>query len=223
MRSLIRSSIILNIFCLLACRTIQAQGTVTYLSSLSSTSTGSSSVGSDSWLAAQFQTGNNAGGYLLNSVQLAMVGASGDPDGLTVMLYANSGVSGPLPGSNLGNLSGSASPTTAGTYTYTAPANLTLSPDTVYFIVATAGTTVANGAYNWNESAYPPSANPGWSDGNAVLRSIDGGAIWSPTTPYTGIAQFALNATAAPEPSVAWLALMGGGAFFGLRRWKKRV
>ena len=47
----------------------QAQGT-TYVSSLGLPSTGSASVGSDSWVAEGFWTGPNAAGYLLNSVQL---------------------------------------------------------------------------------------------------------------------------------------------------------
>src|ERR1700679_483175 len=69
---------------------IQAQGTITYLSSLSPTSTGIHSVGSDSWLAAGFETGNNIGGYELNSIQLGMAGVSGNPSGFTVMIYAQS-------------------------------------------------------------------------------------------------------------------------------------
>jgi len=169
-----------------------------------------------------FFTGNNAGGYILNSIQLGMADASGNPSGLTVMLYSNIGVAGPLPGSSLGSLSGSTSPTTAGTYTYAAPANLALSANTPYIVVLTAGTTIANGAYNWNESAYPPSSSSGWSDENGILKSSNDGSSWNATSPYTGIAQFALNATAVPEPGVMGLLGMGG-LFFGLCRWKKRV
>jgi len=36
-----------------------------------------------------------------------------------------------------------------GTFTYTPLSNLTLSPNTPYFIVLTAGITIANGAYEW--------------------------------------------------------------------------
>src|ERR1017187_4058000 len=85
----------------------QAQGTL-YISNLGLTSSGSSPVGNDSWLAADFGTGTNAGGYLLNSFQLALADASGNPSGFTAMLYTLGG-SGPSPGpgSSLGTLNGS--------------------------------------------------------------------------------------------------------------------
>jgi hypothetical protein len=60
-----------------------------YLSNLGQSSTGSLAVGSDSWLAASFGTGTNEGGYELNSIQLAMTDASGNPSGFTVMIYTN--------------------------------------------------------------------------------------------------------------------------------------
>jgi hypothetical protein len=44
---------------------------------------GSPSVASDSWLAAEFGTGTDASGYVLNSVQLGMTDASGNPSGFT--------------------------------------------------------------------------------------------------------------------------------------------
>ena len=66
---------------------VQAQGTMTYLSSLSQSSTGSDPVGSDSWLAAIVWNGNNPGGYSLDSIQLGMADASGFPSNFTVMLY----------------------------------------------------------------------------------------------------------------------------------------
>jgi hypothetical protein len=85
-----------------------------------------------------------------------MADASGNPSGFTVMLYSAIGNLAVLPGSSLGTLSGSTDPATGGIYTYTAPSNLTLSSTTLYFIVLTAGTAVANGAYTWSESSYPP-------------------------------------------------------------------
>jgi hypothetical protein len=55
---------------------------------LSQTPTGSVSVGSDSWLAADFITGTSANGYSLDSIQLGMANASGSPTNFTVMLYS---------------------------------------------------------------------------------------------------------------------------------------
>src|SRR5580692_4340595 len=93
------TGIIISAGILLAPRITHAQGTV-YVSSLSPTSTASLPVGSDYWLAAGFFVGNNAGEYVINSVQLAMTDATGDPSGFTVMIY--SATIGTNPGSSLG-------------------------------------------------------------------------------------------------------------------------
>jgi hypothetical protein len=199
----------------------QAQGTL-YVSSLSSNSTGSASVGSDSWLAAGFETGNNPGGYLLNSIQLGMADASGNPSGFTVMLFSEVHIIGALvPGSGLGTLTGSVDPTEAGTYSYTAPSLLMLSALTDYYIVLSSATTTANGAYSWNESTYPPGVNDWGGVGNGILQSSNGTSGWSPTS-YLGIAQFTIYATPSPEPGVLGLFALGG-LLFGFWRWKARA
>src|ERR1035437_4321193 len=128
-RIYMKNLIIAFAIALLATQIIRAQGTITYLSNLGQTSTGSLAVGSDLSLAAEFLTGNNVGGYALNSIQLGMIDALGTPSGFTVMIYAQNGnPAGESPGSSIGTLNGSLNPVTAGTYTYTAPSNLTLSP-----------------------------------------------------------------------------------------------
>ncbi len=194
----------------------QGQGTI-YLSNLGQPSTGSQPVGSDSWLAANFLTGNNAGGYLLNSVQLAMSDASGSPSSFTVMLYSGTGSTSVLPGSSLGTLTGSLNPVTSGIYTYTPDSSLTLSAHTPYFIVLTAATAIANGAYWLSECAFPPSSSGNWGADNAVIQSSDGISGWLPT-PYLGIAQFAITATPVPEPGVLSLFGLGGLCFLWHRR-----
>src|ERR1035438_5489490 len=99
---------------------IQAQGT-TYLSSLDQSSVGSLAVGSNSWVAAGIYTGTNPGGYVLNSVQLGMTDASGNPSDFTAMLYYPLFGGPPSgPGRSLATLNGSLDPVTAGTYTYAA-------------------------------------------------------------------------------------------------------
>ena len=205
MKYLIIGGIIVLVIGLFVPQIVQAQGT-TYLSNLGQPSTSSLPVGSDYWLAAFFGTGNNAGGYLLNSVQLGMTDAIGNPSDFTVMIYDVGGIGEGVPESSLVTLSGSANPTTSGIYTYTDDSNIILSPGS-YFIVVTAGTTVANGAYSWSESAYPPSIND-WGVGNGVLHSSNGISGWTSDPspyPYSGIAQFAINATAVPEPGVSGL------------------
>ena len=205
---------------LLAPQIVQAQGTMTYVSSLSQTSTGSPSVGSDSWLAAGFYTGTDPSGYTLSSIQLAMTDASGNPNGFTVMLYTAISGAGPLPGSSLGTLDGSLNPVTGGIFTYTPGSSLTLSPNASYFIVLTAGTIVANGAYSWSENTFPASSSGGWFAENGVLQSSNGTSHWSA---IPGIGQFAINATAIPEPGVLGLFGLGSLAFLWHRRKAKAV
>jgi hypothetical protein len=48
---------------LVARHLVLAQGEITYLSNLGQTPTGSSLVGSDSWIASEIETGSNSGGW----------------------------------------------------------------------------------------------------------------------------------------------------------------
>jgi MYXO-CTERM domain-containing protein len=219
MRNILLASIVASMVTSVIPDVGQAQGKMLYVSSLSQTYTGTGAVGSDLWLAATFRTGNNSGGYALDSVQLGMADASGNPSGIAVMLYANSGSpGGPTPGANLGGLSGPASPSTAGVYSYAPTASLTLSPATFYFVVLTAGTAIANGAYSWGLSAYPPIASAGWAGINGILQSPTGTSGWSQALPYQGMGQFAIYATAVPEPGVLSMAVLGGLLFLRRRR-----
>jgi hypothetical protein len=215
--SSMKTTIIMFVAGLLTQQIVQGQGT-TYLSSLSPNSTGNVLVGSDSWLAAGFRTGPNPDGYLLDSVQLGMADATGNPSGFAAMLYSSTTVVGAFPKSSLGTLTGSLNPTTAGIYTYTPTSTLTLSPSTFYFVVLTGDTPVANGAYSWSESAYPPSVND-WVAFNGVMQSANGTSPWQ-STPYLGMAQFQINATLVPEPGVLTLFALGG-VFFLCRHWRR--
>ncbi len=202
MRNMMISGMILFALGLLAPQTARSQGTLTYVSSLGQPSAGSVAVGSDSWLAALIRTGNNPGGYALDSVELAMTPASGAPTGFEVMLYSVVGDTAPFPGSSLDTLSGSTDPGTGGLYTYTA-SGLTLSPSTDYYIVLTAETAVASGAYAWSFGNSPPSLMGGWAAGGYLATSSDGSS-WNFTS---GDPQYALTATAVPEPDT--LGLLG--------------
>jgi hypothetical protein len=207
---------------LLTQQVTKAQGTI-YLSNLGQASAGSDAVGSDSWLATGFETGNTTSSYSLNSVQLAMTDASGNPNDFTVMIYSaiQNGDFSPI--SSLGTLSGSLNPSSGGIFTYTPASTLILSSSTVYFIVLTAGTSVANGAYNWsNTGTFPISYNPsgGWQ-APVGLTHIDNyqsndGSSWSVSSAL--FPQFAITATPIPEPSPALLFLLGSGVLIYARR-----
>jgi hypothetical protein len=196
----------------------RAQGT-TYVSNLGQPSVGSGAIGSDSWLAVPLFTGTNPGGYLLNFIQLRMNDASGLPSGFTVMLYDAPGY---LPGSTLGSLSGSPDPSAAGIYDFTSPSSLILAPQTHYAVVLTAGTPIANGAYEWSlASSYAESG--GWvvffPGAAKSFRSTDGSS-WQPSN--TGFFQFALNATPVPEPGTLGLIAFGGLCLIWLKNQKSR-
>ena len=164
---------------ILSTQVLQAQGMMTYLSNLDQASAGSLAVGSNSWVAFGFQTGSDASGYVLNSVQMAMTDASGNPSGFTVLLCSAS----PFPGlgivwapaGGIGTINNSLSPTTGGIYTFTAVSNLTLAPNGNYFIVLTSGTGVGDGAY---ELSYTGATNNilsnGWVGYGGVWTSTNG-------------------------------------------------
>ena len=188
----------------------QAQGT-TYLSRLGLPASGSGSVGNDSWLAEGFRTGTNAAGYLFDSVQLELADAVGNPSGFTASIYNQDPnvVTGAAPGASIGTLNGSFDPVTAGIYTYTPASSLTLLPMSYYFIVLTAGTAAPDGAYQWSlAAAQDPTSSGGWSGYSIILASNDG-LRWGPGP--VGSVQFAISATAIPEPSA--LGLLALGAF----------
>jgi hypothetical protein len=186
----------------------RAQGTL-YLSNLGQTPIGSAAVGSDSWWGEGFYTGSNSGGYDLDSVQLAMNAGLGNPSGLIVSLYSFNYNTG-YPGSSLGTFSGSFNPLNSGTYTYTA-SGITLLPNTIYFIVLTATTPIDTGSYEWNVVNSIGQYNDGWLYYYLYFNSSSGGLSWSPTRLEN--LQFAITATAVPEPSASWLLLIGGGVF----------
>ena len=216
MKKIMMSGVIAYAVVLLAPELVQAQGTMTYLSDLDQASSGSLAVGSDSWLAVGFNTGTNSSGDTLNSIQLRMADASGTPSGFTAMLYTAFNGQRPVPGSSLGTLDGSLNPTTAGIYTFTLASNLTLRGQ--YFIVLTAGTTVANGAYEWSyagANSYNPSG--GWLSQGGVW-TFSNGSFDSPFTFTAFPSQFAINATPIPEPGVLGLFGFGGLAFLWDRR-----
>ena len=219
-----KNIIIILAVVLLAPQITQAQGTI-YLSNLGEPSTGSRAVGSNSWLAVPFVTGINDGGYILNSIQLGVADASGNPGGFTVMLYTPNHLYFAYPGNSLGTLSGSADPATSGVYTYSPAGNLTLSEFTEYLIVLTAGTAVANGAYQWSFTSTSSYNQVGrWSIGTFAgpgpfSTSVDGSS-WSPIP--TTYLQFAINATAVPEPGGLSLFVLGG-LLLGFGRWKAKA
>ncbi len=206
---------------LLAPQIVQAQGTMMVLSNFDQTTAGGLAVGSDSWLYEGFITGTNFSGYVLNSIQLEMAGGSGNPSNFMVMIY-NNPPAGIAPGSSIGTLNGSLNPVAGGIFTYTPASSITLSRNSMYFIVLTAGTTIANGAYEWNYTStesYNP--NSGWSGTGNFSSASDGSDYLNYNYLSGDYAQYAINVTDAPEPGVLGLFGLGGLAFVWHRRKSK--
>ncbi len=224
MRKIIISGIIASALGLLAPQMLPAQGT-TYLSNLDQSSVGSLAVGSNSWVAGIFNVGKNPGGYVLNSVELALSNASGNPGALQVMIYACGGGA-PIPLFSLGTLNGSLEPVSAGIYTYTPTAPITFYQNSPYAIVLTSGTSVADGSYQWSyggANAYNPTG--GWftlPGGAAGAWTSSNGSPTSWHIDGTAFPQFAIEATAVPEPGVLTLFALGGLHLVWHRRKAKR-
>jgi hypothetical protein len=199
---------------------VHSQGTMTYLSNLGQTSAGSLPVGSDSWLAVEFFTGTNAGGYALDSIQLGMADASGNPSDFTAMIYAPNSFAF-FPGGSIGTLNGSLNPTPGGVFTYSSTSSIALLPSHYYFFVLSAGTAVDSGAYDLNYVAARNYAQDGgWVSFGGTLTSSDGSS-WNSIS--SGFPQFAINAIPVPEPGVLGLFGLGGLFFLWHRRKSKEI
>jgi hypothetical protein len=199
----------------------QAQG-MTYISNLGQSSAANAAIGSDSWLALSFSTGTNSSGYQLNSIRLGMANAMGNPNGFTVMLYSAIESGNASVGNSLGALNGSLNPVAGGTFTYIPTSNLMLAPNTPYFIVLTAGTIIASGAYELADSSVGPvNYNPigGWQAPVSVAAEDNyqssNGSNWGL---FFASPEYAINATAVPEPDMYALLCIAGLCFFGLRK-----
>ena len=200
-----------------------AQGLL-YVSNLGQTSTGSAYIGRDSWIAQTLVTGTNPGGYSLNSVQLLMDASLRTPTGFAVSVYSKTGdphsaqLPGDSPKSSLGSLSGPA-PTGSGVFSYVA-SGIALSPSSVYFIVATASTPIADGAYAWRAVNGATYAN-GFSIEDYYFGSSNG-STWT-WYPRQSVFQIAIYATPIPEPSASLLLMLGLGSGVLFRRRRRQL
>lgn len=116
-------------------------------------------------------------------------------------------------------LTGTANPSTAGSYTFTA-ASQVLAANTTYWIVA--GVSSGAGSYRWNASTAAGFYETAFTtQPDAFAASNDGGTSWSVSTgassnPYL----FSVSAVAVPEPST--YAALAGVAALGLALWRRR-
>jgi hypothetical protein len=180
-----------------------AQGSL-FVSTLGQAPVGSRAIGSDAWIAQSFMTGTNAGGYALNSIQLLMNPGTASPSGFSLSVYNKTGDphsfgTGEVPKDSLAPLAGP-DPAGGGSFTYSA-SSLYLAPSTCYFVVATAASPVAQGAYSWSgASGATGTEGPGdrWFLNNAYLSSANGSTWTLVIRQY--VFQMGLYGTPVPEP-----------------------
>jgi hypothetical protein len=203
MKRLFALTLLVTALSVFTTRPMLAQGSL-FASNLGEADSATASALGANWLAAEFTTGTNTGGYALDSIGLLFSDASGDPgNGFVLMLYTNSSGQ---PGGSIGTLSGSSAPDTAGTYTYTA-SGITLSALTPYWVVARP--TALTGPYLWDDlTSINYVSSDGWSMNTTRYDSSDAhGSDW---TSNSGDAlQFAVDATPVPEPQTIVLAGLG--------------
>jgi hypothetical protein len=140
---------------------------------------------------------------LLNSIQLQLGTPIGMPSGFSLGIY-DGNVS--TPGNLLQSLVGT-EPTGSGVFTFQS-SGLALQPNSAYFIVATASTPLASGAFQWDVTSWVDQAHVfDFGAGGLLFESVDGHA-WAYSRPNNFM--FAVNATTIPEPSA--MAFVGLGS-----------
>jgi hypothetical protein len=187
---------------------LAAQGTL-YVSSLG-TPQGQDAINDTEWIGQEIETGNNPGGYTLNSVEVQMAASTGSPAGFALSLFS---VASGAPSQLLGGLSGSANPASAGAYMYNA-SGITLAPSTEYYFVESATSSLEQGSFEWDFVSGVPVAMDGWQNMAAAI-SGDQGADWS--IAGRSAFQVAIYATPVPEPSPWILGALGGGILLWVR------
>jgi hypothetical protein len=171
-----------------------AQDSFTYLNNTNAPI--STNAGLFGLLGTQFQTGTNAGGYMMDGLQLLFANAEGDPSPprFRVILLADYFNS---TGLELAHLQTINNPTNAGFYNFLPDRPVELQAGTDYWILMFLYGGTSAGIYRWSFTD---------SDNSS---SIDGWRVTGLTLPgQIGIPIFFVNATAIPEPSTFTLLLV---------------
>jgi hypothetical protein len=171
-------------------------------------------------LGQAFRTGSEPAGYRLNSVTLHLGGVTGDGLGDFVLeLYGQNKFN----QSNvlIGEFIVPTNPTVAGLYSFDFADNGTkLGRLTQYVIVASSpnSTGPTTSQYGWRQNVSSTLVvEPGWQFGGPFTSS--NGTTWAPIRANSF--QFAIDATAIPEPTAATL-LAAGAILMGIKRIRRR-
>lgn len=184
----------------------------TFVSNMNNGTGGGIYIHNNQWVAREFTTGANAGGYQLNHVDLALNRFSSDPM-FAVSLWSNASNA---PGSQLGAFTYAGSGTQFNWVT-----GATLNVSTTYWIVASSGQAVdVSTSHAWGGTSDASFALAGGWAAGAVLGSADQGGGWGSLPSNFQFAVTATELTAIPEPST--YAAIAGAAMLGLAAWRRR-
>lgn len=178
----------------------------TFVSNMNNGAGGGIYVFDNQWVAREFTTGANAGGYQLNHVDLALNRFSSDPT-FAVSLWSDASNA---PGSQLGVFTYAGSGTQ---FNWVSGANLNAA--TTYWITVSS-TQSFDGSTSHAWGATPDASFAlagGWTAG-AALGSADQGGGWGNLPSNFQFAVTATELTAIPEPST-YAALAGLAAMVG--------
>ena len=160
------------------------------VSNLSATSDGIGfGFSNQQYQATGFTTGDNGGGYTVQSVTVRFIATAGNrkPSGLSVAIHQEGG--GGFPSDNaLYTLSGTDPAGSSGEYTFTCSGSCSLEKETTYLLVLKATST---DAYNWDTTASTTQTNApsdfGWTIADSVKQYVYSTNTWSAPTGWTGV------------------------------------
>jgi len=198
---------------------LPATGSATvYLNNLDQPNDYDAQVTLSQWVASRFTTDNSAPAFQLGSLTLGSIYANTPGGNFVVSIYSCVGTAGnELPGSLIGNLSGSSSPNTQSDYIYTAT-DIILQTNKSYWLVTrvTSGSADYRVGYTYSTAnsapggwVYPSIQTYAWSSDQGSTWPTSGG-MW----PY----RYEVEATAIPEPGSAFILGMTFLSAIGARR-----
>jgi hypothetical protein len=169
----------------------QSASAITMVDNLSGSFFGTDGLSSSGWRGISFTTGSS--NYNVDSVTLSLnQSAAGN---LFASIYSNNAG---LPGSQLFTFTNPGSvPSPIGNATFTLSTLQPLTPSTTYWLVS--GVSSGAGAYDWAVTGTLETGEPGWSIGNSLVVSINGGSSWSSNS--LAAYKFSLSGSAASAPS----------------------
>jgi hypothetical protein len=177
---------------------VKGQGTL-----VNDQSAGGSAPGEGLWIGVQTNAPlGQSFTPALNSIGYIALGLNGSGTATFYMNLRSGSITGAILGSTTPTVisSGAAN----GIYDFYFPSAISLTPGTAYFLDVNQS---AGSQWLINSYSYQ------YADGIAYFKgvpSINSDDLW-----------FREGIVVVPEPSVAWLALVGGGIFFSARRWPK--